>query len=195
MKGRSLMIGAVLTLVAVACAGTDLTETRQESETTPATEATDGPTATVPESTDETQQTTTTAGTTETDGDTTLTTSTSVPAEKEPQGSDTTVFGPGNIDKSLQPFIDQAITDLAGRLGVTDAAVTVLSAVLVVWPDTGLGCPQPDMVYQQVPQDGSLIELRAGGKVYRYHTGGRQYVPFLCEQPMKQAPPIGDQDL
>jgi len=36
------------------------------------------------------------------------------------------------------------------------------------------------MVYPQVPVDGALIELSAGGKVYRYHSGGSR-VPFLCE--------------
>jgi len=192
MKGRLAIVGTLLALVSVACAGPDLAETEEELDTAPATETT----ATIPSSTDDTQGATTTAGTAGgAGGDTSSTTSTSAPANEPPPGSDTTVFEPGNIDRSLQSFIDKAVTDLAGRLGIAESEVTVLSAVLVVWSDTSLGCPQPDMVYAQVLQDGSLIELQAGENVYRYHTGGNQYVPFLCEQPMKQAPPTADPDL
>ena len=37
------------------------------------------------------------------------------------------------------------------------------------------------MAYIQVPVDGSFIQLRAGGVLYDYHSGGSRD-PFLCEQ-------------
>jgi hypothetical protein len=48
------------------------------------------------------------------------------------------------------------------------------------------------MQYTQVPVDGSVIELGAGGRVYRYHTGGST-TPFLCDQPLTEKPPVGDE--
>ena len=93
----------------------------------------------------------------------------------------TASLGGPRIDPGLLPFVDQAKADLAGRLGVGAGTIVVLGAELVEWPDTSLGCPQPGMVYMQVPTDGSLIVLSHGGAEYRYHTGGSEYVPFLCE--------------
>ena len=108
-----------------------------------------------------------------------------------PQGSTDTVYEQGDIDPGLQPFITMAIDDLAARLDVDPAEITPLSGVLVVWSDSALGCPQPGMQYAQVPVDGSVIELGAGGRAYRYHTGGST-TPFLCDQPLTQKPPSGD---
>ena len=105
------------------------------------------------------------------------------------------MFEEGVIDQRLSAFVDLAKADLAQRLGVSSAEIGVHSAVMVVWPDSSLGCPHPDMVYKQVPEDGSLIELTYGNTIYRYHTGGSRTEPFLCEQPLKEAPPVGDLDL
>ena len=101
------------------------------------------------------------------------------------------MYEQGDIDPGLQPFITMAVDDLAARLDIDPAEITPLSGVLVVWSDSALGCPQPGMQYAQVPVDGSVIELGAGGRVYRYHTGGST-TPFLCDQPLTQKPPSGD---
>ncbi len=106
-------------------------------------------------------------------------------------GSSSTVFEQGRIDEGLKPYIDMAVADLARRLGVDPSAVSTLSAVVVVWPDSSLGCPQPGMSYTQVLVDGALIELGAGGVVYRYHSGGSTK-PFFCDQPLRQPPSTGD---
>jgi hypothetical protein len=86
------------------------------------------------------------------------------------------------IDPGLQPIIEQALADLAKRLGIPPSDIVVVSAVLVTWPDTSLGCPQPGMAYAQVLTDGSKTTLRYKGRDYAYHTGGSVYVPFLCEK-------------
>jgi hypothetical protein len=122
------------------------------------------------------------------EGPTTLTTEGKSPLAtnppKEAENTSTTsanVSGGGTVDPSLAPFIDQAKMDLADRLAVDAGAITVMSAELVEWSDASLGCPEPDMVYAQIPTDGSLIVLLSGGIEYHYHTGGSVYTPFLCE--------------
>ncbi len=81
---------------------------------------------------------------------------------------------------SANPLVVQASKDLARRLDVGIEEITVISAEAVVWPDGGLGCPRPGMVYPQVQQDGMRIVLAVAGKQYRYHSGERR-PPFLCE--------------
>lgn len=163
---RSLIIGALLVLVAGACSDTSATTTIVATTPPPPAETS------LPLRADETI----------------------VPSDEEviPMPSDVSVFEPGTIDPALQPFIDIATADLAERLAVPETEVTVVSAVLVVWPDGSLGCPMPGMEYIQVLQDGSVIELEVGGAFYRYHTGGRQATPFLCDQPLKELPRTAD---
>lgn len=94
------------------------------------------------------------------------------------------------IEPGLQRIVDLATRDLAARLGVAIDDITVQTAETVTWPDAALGCPQPDMRYAQVPQDGARVVLRVHDLLYRYHTGGPRTEPFLCEQrlPPKPAP-------
>ena len=84
------------------------------------------------------------------------------------------------IDPGLQPYIEIAVADLATRLAVTAAAVTVTSATVVEWPDSSLGCPAPGQLYAQVITDGALIVLAVDGTAYHYHASGSR-PPFLCE--------------
>lgn len=104
-----------------------------------------------------------------------------------PFGAPVGSITPGEIDPGLAYFIDAAKDDLSKRLGIATDAITVMEARLVVWPDGSLGCPQPDMAYIQIPVDGSLILLEAGGRVYSYHTGGNVEI-FLCENPQVGGP-------
>lgn len=90
----------------------------------------------------------------------------------------------------LEGLVAQAVQDLSARTGIAPEAITVVSAEPKVWPDASLGCPQPGMRYAQVLQDGALIELEAGDRTYRYHTGGNRVEPFLCEQAVTKPPPV-----
>jgi hypothetical protein len=75
----------------------------------------------------------------------------------------------------------QAEEDLAQRLSTQVDQIELLEVAAVVWPDGGLGCPHPGVVYTQVPRDGLLIRLRVGKRTYHYHSGGGRS-PFLCER-------------
>ena len=83
------------------------------------------------------------------------------------------------------PLVVAAVDDLAGRLGIAAADVTVVDARAVTWGDSSLGCPEPGMMYTQQLVDGTLVVLEAGGRRYEYHGGD----PLaLCEN---SQPPSG----
>jgi hypothetical protein len=105
-----------------------------------------------------------------------------------PSGQESSVSQPRS--SSTPPaggLVEQAKSDLAGRLGQPAAEITLVSAEEVTWRDAALGCPQPGMYYAQVLTNGSRIVLTAGGKQYHYHSGG-QRAPFLCENPQPPLP-------
>ena len=84
----------------------------------------------------------------------------------------------------LENFIEKAKADLAQRLSIPVTQISLVDAKAVVWPDSSMGCPQPDMLYKQVPADGALIVLQVEKKVYEYHVGGSRGL-FLCEKVYK----------
>ena len=96
----------------------------------------------------------------------------------------TQMTGPGFDSSAMRPLIEMARADLARRLGIAPDSVEVVEARAVVWPDASLGCPRPGMAYKQVPEDGALVRLSAGGRVYHYHSGGSRAL-FLCERPVR----------
>lgn len=84
------------------------------------------------------------------------------------------------FDAHLSAVVEMARADLSRRLSVAPADVTLVEVRSVIWPDGGLGCPRPGMVYPQVQVEGLLIRLRVAGRGYDYHSGGNR-APFLCE--------------
>jgi hypothetical protein len=96
------------------------------------------------------------------------------------------------INPAYMPLVEYAQQDLAARLGLSVADIQPLEVQAVVWPDHGLGCPDPAMGYIQVPEDGALIRLAVGAKIFEYHSGASR-PPFLCEQPQPSpGTPPGD---
>ncbi len=88
----------------------------------------------------------------------------------------------------LEGMIEKAKQDLAARLSVPLAQISLVEAAAVVWPDASVGCPQPGMLYIQVPQDGTRIILQVAGSRYAYHVGGSRGL-FLCEMVYKDPNP------
>jgi hypothetical protein len=88
----------------------------------------------------------------------------------------------------LQKLVLQAKEDLVGRLSITEDQIDLVELKAVVWPDGGLGCPEPGMAYTQVQTEGLLIRLRAGKRVYPYHSGGGT-PPFLCKKAISDDTP------
>ncbi len=107
------------------------------------------------------------------------------PSPVTPQPAPPADVAIGEIQDAVMPFAELARDDLAARLDVEAAAIEIVTAELVVWPDSSLGCPQPDMAYLQVLSDGYRVLLSHDGAIYSYHGGGSRLDPFLCEQPSK----------
>jgi hypothetical protein len=84
-------------------------------------------------------------------------------------------------------MVMKAKKDLVHRLSVEINEINLLEVRQVTWPDSSLGCPQPGKVYNQVSQDGLLIRLEVGGRMYFYHNGGT-LDPFFCEQTSQVIP-------
>ena len=88
---------------------------------------------------------------------------------------------------SAQPIVDQAVSDLEQRLGVSAKDVTVQQVKETEFPDTSLGVPEPGKVYAQVVTPGYIVRLSVAGKTYEYHGSGKQVVMVPMEQPTVEA--------
>ena len=84
-------------------------------------------------------------------------------------------------DAGLLALARQARSDLAASLGVPEEQIAITSAAAVIWNDSSIGCPQPEMSYAQVPAEGARITLAHDGITYTYHQS--RGVPFLCAEP------------
>jgi len=79
----------------------------------------------------------------------------------------------------------EAVGDLAARLGIDRSSIEVLDARKVTWRDGSVGCPQPGLAYTQALVPGSLVMLRVGDTSYAYHAADTSSA-FYCPTP--QAP-------
>lgn len=189
---RVLVTAVVLALVAAACgdsadvATTTTFDGDLAATTTGAPPTTGAPTTTSPATTataaPDTTPTTSTPGegTVDDDSDTTLELNPIPPKPVPPVDVEI-----GEVDPAVMGFAEQARADLAQRLDVEESSIEIVTAELVVWPDSSLGCPQPDMAYLQVLSDGYRILLTHDDAIYAYHGGGSRLDPFPCEQPAK----------
>lgn len=78
-----------------------------------------------------------------------------------------------------QELVDNAVADLAERLGIGREEVALVQVESITWPDAALGCPEEDQMYAQVITEGHRIVLGHDERIYVYHAGGDQ-PPFLC---------------
>jgi hypothetical protein len=72
-------------------------------------------------------------------------------------------------------ILEQILADASQRTGVPVDALVTREARLVTWPDGGLGCPEPGMVYIQVLVDGYQVVVVADMAVLDYRGGGRDF--------------------
>jgi hypothetical protein len=85
---------------------------------------------------------------------------------------------PGIPDPEVK-MVQLAAEDLAERLSIDIGEVTLVEAISKDWPDSGLGCPSPDLIYAAFITPGFEIVLEAEGQNYTYHTDTAETV-VLC---------------
>jgi len=108
------------------------------------------------------------------------------PTIVETQASESEAPTPSNESDDMpeletHPNVFKAKDNLATLNNISFDQIEVVLVRSMTWPDSSLGCPQPDMAYTQVQKEGMLIQLRADGFVYNYHSGENSD-PFLCIQ-------------
>ena len=113
------------------------------------------------------------------------------PAAPPPTSAGRTYDG-DTYPTELAGHVALAVDDLAARLSVSTVDITVVTVEEVVWPDGGLGCPRPGMVYPQVLTDGLRILLAHADVEFAYHSG-ETVDPFLCI-PLELTDPGGPTD-
>lgn len=102
-----------------------------------------------------------------------------------PIGQLATEIGGTTMDNSQIPTEAQALTAQAIELVLQRAEINAAEEISVKnvaareWPNAGLGCPQPGMMYAAVITPGYLIELEANGKTYAVHTNTKDNL-ILC---------------
>jgi len=76
---------------------------------------------------------------------------------------------------------DRARDELASRLNLDSADISIVSAEAVEWPDASLGCPEPGQFYAQVITPGYRILLEARGQRYEYHADSEASQVIRCQ--------------
>jgi hypothetical protein len=92
------------------------------------------------------------------------------------------------VPDMLRYLIEEATNDLSQQLSVSPDAIVIEEALAVEWPDSSLGCPEPDMAYLTVITPGYWIVLKAEGKEFYYHADTRGRLVF-CPEEWSTPPP------
>jgi hypothetical protein len=93
--------------------------------------------------------------------------------ESEADTTEATVVPSAAGTPTLSGTTAPLVAAIAADLGVPPESVQVLTIESRNWPDTSLGCPQPDMLYAQVITQGYLILVEVSGERIEYHTDER----------------------
>jgi hypothetical protein len=84
---------------------------------------------------------------------------------------------PGWSARGLDTVIEKARSDLATRLHVEPESVQVLGLKKQQWPDSQLGCREPEKDFVDGSVRGYRITLSGNGRKFDYHTDLNQVFP------------------
>lgn len=92
------------------------------------------------------------------------------------------------MNADLQSIVRSALEDAARRTGLDASTLKIVSSEAVTWPDGGLGCPEPGMMYTMALVPGYRVRIQAGDKVLDYHASRRGNL-VLCP-PERNVDPV-----
>lgn len=87
----------------------------------------------------------------------------------------------------LEPILDEA----APLTGAPREDLVIVRAERVVWPDAGLGCPEPGMAYPQVLVPGYWVVIEADGRMLDYRGARGSHRPCTLPEDQRQPPADG----
>jgi hypothetical protein len=93
--------------------------------------------------------------------------------QSEADSTEPTVVAPVTGTPDIPAETAALIAAIAADLGVPPESVQVVTMEPRDWPDSSLGCPQPDMLYAQVITPGYLVLVEVSGERIEYHTDQR----------------------
>jgi hypothetical protein len=93
--------------------------------------------------------------------------------ESEADTADGTVVPSAAGTPILSDATAPLVAAIAADLGVSPESVQVITIESRDWPDSSLGCPQPDMLYAQVITPGYFVLVEVSGERIEYHTDER----------------------
>jgi hypothetical protein len=91
---------------------------------------------------------------------------------------------PGAVDgeQVVDPAVIGPITSfLEQQTGVAQEQLRLIEGEAVTWPDSSLGCPEPDLAYTQVVVPGYRLTFTDGSRTYELHTDAEGGQVILCE--------------
>jgi hypothetical protein len=92
---------------------------------------------------------------------------------------------PATPPAELASLITAIARDLNRQTDTPMDEIIYLAAEPMTWPNTGLGCPDPDLAYAEVIVEGYLITMAVGERTFDYHTDtGANYVFCRDGQPL-----------
>jgi hypothetical protein len=83
-----------------------------------------------------------------------------------------------------EQLVEQAkqLLPQAAEIQVSSADIKLAAMESQEWPDSSLGCPQPEQMYAQVITPGYIIMLEANGTQYEFHSDAQNTVVPCFEQ-------------
>lgn len=86
---------------------------------------------------------------------------------------------PSTPPAALMELITAVARDLSRRTDLPLDELSFISAEAMTWPDTSLGCPDPDLLYAEVITEGYRVIMAGGQRLYVYHTDNNDNI-VLC---------------
>lgn len=87
---------------------------------------------------------------------------------------------PANVPDEIKKAFQTLSADLEKRSNLPPSSFQVTGYTLETFPNSAMGCPDPDMSYLQVLTPGYQIQVEAGGKTYDYRANLAGTRVFLC---------------
>ncbi len=77
------------------------------------------------------------------------------------------------LSAAEQAMADASLAFVAAQTALSPETLQVESVEAVEWPDAGLGCPQPDMIYAAVITSGFRVVVAGEVRRFIVHTDSR----------------------